>query len=817
MWPAVVDVERQLSAAKSDGNSYFRLLAGQELFVPLHRADADALLDTDHHAVSPDKILKIYGQQHFPIFTRGALPDLGEDTVFLGGPLAWILKTTGLSEQIIINHGDASEVSVRAADIQLWFDKNRSNLPERKYHNIVDTTSYGQFTGPLAHALACGAHLPVSNAVPWNVLSRVHYDYLAVTSGIRKGWGIYNASDWRQAIDQLLDRKSGVTAGNLVLLIRLNYAERQHVHPASIDALTWWNVITEWGLQNNSSPEEIKQLHDTVGLVVRYEERFKADGLLGQNDFVTTAFAWDLGRAVNMAKWGLTTGYCDYLTAELMTLEAGSVAREYYQSWSEFSAGYIMGRVLHFDEGTFGEWYQSVLEVHRILLNDPASPWLNIDFAPTPLTTDLEQETSREIVDVDVTTLPERLRGPVEIADPDILLSFMQKMQAWTGRFAIPLFAEEALDQVDDEQLMITDRQEILLHEAGATAAWPMITTPADLATLITSKDWELFRVSDDVPGLFWLSTFETAMLLRTQLADAFHQSPDNPARPVEPELQIALPLPEVNDRTQAVLDRVGVSAGKLTEFAADVQAEGLQYRPNTPFDVYVWTNGSDGVNFAVTPLGMIVDATKPADFDGPHLMGGVMETETMCRILVGSATGSWFTVVADRADRVGYLRYQCAQGDTIPMGKIGFCFTPFADLVLYPDVETLELAALPHEPPSKPWPHHNPFAVEDGQYVYAVGELTYIQLNGNMLTGETYWLAHLQLTGSGVVTVMLSNKDLASMGCSRLRKGMIIAGSWRVSVSISAYDEGDYDQHKGRQAYSRLLEDGIIAKHLPR
>ncbi|WP_435845038.1 DUF1266 domain-containing protein [Streptomyces flaveolus] len=51
-----------------------------------------------------------------------------------------------------------------------------------------------------------------------------------------------------------------------------------------------------------------------------------------------------------------------------------------YRSWQDFSAGYILGRCLHFDEEDFGSWYTDMVDAHRILMSDPGSPWLNIPF-----------------------------------------------------------------------------------------------------------------------------------------------------------------------------------------------------------------------------------------------------------------------------------------------------------------------------------------------------------------------------------------------------------------------------------------------------
>ncbi|MFI6739239.1 DUF1266 domain-containing protein [Nonomuraea sp. NPDC050451] len=81
-----------------------------------------------------------------------------------------------------------------------------------------------------------------------------------------------------------------------------------------------------------------------------------------------------------MARWGLGARYCDLAEAERAVLRAGRLSRINYRSWEEFSAAYILGRCLHFDEEEFGDWYGEMLNAHRILTTDRNSPWLNIPF-----------------------------------------------------------------------------------------------------------------------------------------------------------------------------------------------------------------------------------------------------------------------------------------------------------------------------------------------------------------------------------------------------------------------------------------------------
>jgi uncharacterized protein DUF1266 len=61
--------------------------------------------------------------------------------------------------------------------------------------------------------------------------------------------------------------------------------------------------------------------------------------------------------------------------------QAGAKAREVYGSWEEFAAGYALGRMLAFDNGWFGPQYAEAVHLHRVLTQDPSSPWRGLPFA----------------------------------------------------------------------------------------------------------------------------------------------------------------------------------------------------------------------------------------------------------------------------------------------------------------------------------------------------------------------------------------------------------------------------------------------------
>lgn len=116
--------------------------------------------------------------------------------------------------------------------------------------------------------------------------------------------------------------------------------------------------------------------------IVRYEDRFRADGVLAADERIDTLAAFDYGRAVNVVRLALGARYCDPLEAEQAVLRIAELARQAYGSWTEFSLGYALTRLIHFDEDDdSGAKYQESLAQHRILTQDPTSPYRNIPWS----------------------------------------------------------------------------------------------------------------------------------------------------------------------------------------------------------------------------------------------------------------------------------------------------------------------------------------------------------------------------------------------------------------------------------------------------
>ncbi|GAA3760103.1 hypothetical protein GCM10022205_54930 [Spinactinospora alkalitolerans] len=236
---------------------------------------------------------------------------------------------------------------------------------------------YGHFHGPMAHAFACGAQMAVTNEAPWNTIARSCSCCGPVEKRemLRESWGVTDLASWRGQLEALLGDDSSDRTATLVLGLRRQAAQW---YGSAVDATTWRGAVEQWCRQNRQGDGVYQRLLSRAGAVLDYERRFVADGLLPPGGFVTHMIAYDFGRAVNMARWGVHAEFADPRTAEWYVLRAGEQARRHYASWADLSAGYALGRVLRFDDGEFGPYYTGPLAAHHALMSDPQSPWRNI-------------------------------------------------------------------------------------------------------------------------------------------------------------------------------------------------------------------------------------------------------------------------------------------------------------------------------------------------------------------------------------------------------------------------------------------------------
>ena len=384
-WVGPTVEEQGLFAAmqKNDLGAYFGVLAGTDVFLPCRLDDAEEVLAGNRKS-DPRYVTSRHGQDTvLEMYTRGCLPAIRPEGTYFDQNMfaAWV---TWLSRQeprlmLVVNRGSRVEARATVGDVARWIEAHP--LTVRTWSELqtsVRTMWNGPLRGDLARSLACGAHLAMRNALPWNAMGAELIDFKAQRESLRDWWGIENVEDWGRQVDALLDIEAH-TSIDIVLALRATHVDAAGpgADPTDIAALA--TAVTFWCREQGVPRETHDEFQDVVGWIGRCEEWLRRDGVLPLGGFVRTQTAWDLGRAVNMARWGIQCGFCDPETAERIILHAGSLCAQAYPTWFDLSAAYILGRVVKMGrQGSPEKTYQESLEVHNILIKDPGSPWRNL-------------------------------------------------------------------------------------------------------------------------------------------------------------------------------------------------------------------------------------------------------------------------------------------------------------------------------------------------------------------------------------------------------------------------------------------------------
>jgi hypothetical protein len=218
-------------------------------------------------------------------------------------------------------------------------------------------------TGPLAFGLACGAHMAVNQGVAWNDLEGAGFPMMELKANLAEMWDVHDHTDWLRASEAKLAAQTDDLEHMAVELRRW---------AGATDHAGWRRVIDEAAGSGRVPSHSVPGLVAAADRISRYEERFRADGLIV--GAVSSVRVYDWGRAVNLARWGLRAGYCDRAEAEHVVRRAGALCGAPKLSGADLSAGFALGRLLFFDDEDFPAHYVTVREAHRKLLGEADSP-----------------------------------------------------------------------------------------------------------------------------------------------------------------------------------------------------------------------------------------------------------------------------------------------------------------------------------------------------------------------------------------------------------------------------------------------------------
>ena len=228
----------------------------------------------------------------------------------------------------------------------------------------IVTSKSAPTTGPIAFGLACGAHMAVNQGAAWNDIEGTAFPKLELKSMLAEMWGVHDHTDWHRASEaKLLARTDN--------LEHIAVELRREAGAADHDG--WLKAINEAGHTGRVPLHSVPALSEAAERITRIEDRFRADGVI--NTVVSSVRVYDWGRAVNLARWCLRAGYCDRAEAETVVFRAGALCASHYDSWTDLSAGFALGRLLFFDDEDFPVHYVTVREAHRKLMAEADSPY----------------------------------------------------------------------------------------------------------------------------------------------------------------------------------------------------------------------------------------------------------------------------------------------------------------------------------------------------------------------------------------------------------------------------------------------------------
>ncbi|MET9555646.1 DUF1266 domain-containing protein [Streptomyces sp. NPDC006645] len=390
-WSAPADLEQYLyKLARADSAyGYLRALAIEGVYYPVALDRIQAAEDGSYPMLTietPD------GRRVAHVYTAGLLPRPHPHLVFeyaTLGALSRILPDD--VRMLAVNPATPCEQYFHTDDDErdAWLDLHHELFSSDELMDRLVTRRTGVLpTGALLHGLACGAHLCFTNGDAWNTAHWHGMGYRGERERVAESWSVHGREDWLAMEERLLEREVSPWYWDFVLGARTALSAARG---GRVDAEQWRDCVEatlrdQAALRAGASADDadfeefVAHLRALVGKLLRYESRFRADGLLPPDGYVRTVAAWDIGRGSKMARWGRGARYATEAEMLAALERASAAARSAYDSWEEFSAGYVLGRCLHFDEEEFGPWYTTVLDAHRALATAPDSPWRTVPF-----------------------------------------------------------------------------------------------------------------------------------------------------------------------------------------------------------------------------------------------------------------------------------------------------------------------------------------------------------------------------------------------------------------------------------------------------
>lgn len=360
-----------------DDEAVCAALAMEPLFARMRNVDVDRHLA--HAGTLPGRVGRnVATGFELPLGTEGCVPTPAPDESVFSADVAWCAGAD--VSLLVIDEGHPHETRIDASAVRAWAAAHPEATGQRTAYRVHAISPVGTDHG-LLHGLACAAHNAVMSGSPWNWFGPRGRGRLELRRDLRVSWGFESSRDWQQMLDALAEPYP--SGPDLVFHLRRQLGEGAFVPAATVTDV----VEDEVNVERNGRAVTDEVLAE-LRRVEAYERYLREQGVLAEWEQVHTLLAWDIGRGAMLARWGLDADFCDESTARWQLERFSRLARRYFDSWPEFGASLVLGRLLwsheRYDEygDTMRMDAESSIRPFTVLMSEPTSPWRTVPFLP---------------------------------------------------------------------------------------------------------------------------------------------------------------------------------------------------------------------------------------------------------------------------------------------------------------------------------------------------------------------------------------------------------------------------------------------------
>ncbi len=252
-------------------------------------------------------------------------------------------------------------------DEDFEFDHNDEIETEEDIYKFISAIESDLLDEKDIKGIACGSNFAFAHKLPLNSLSTFKPPYLLYRK-MKREWGIANREDLL-AMLQWLCMEGDKENYNLVIKKLKDIPPNKweyNVENALYDNDTW---LHQEGANKNVA---LKDINIFIKKVIESYTLLEDWGC-----FKTLPLpkidSWDLGRAINLVRWGYDVNFLEKGEALYLIDQYYTQLKFIYKSWKSLSEGFILGYALYSKDG---EELANLFNEHKIILSLKTSPWV---------------------------------------------------------------------------------------------------------------------------------------------------------------------------------------------------------------------------------------------------------------------------------------------------------------------------------------------------------------------------------------------------------------------------------------------------------